>query len=294
MELLKCEPFPKPPRDEQVAIVHFINHAKMRIDKAIRAKRKLIALLNEQKQVVIHRAMTRGLNSNAKLKPSGVQWIGHIPVNWTVKRLKWVTRLQRGYDLPQDKRIPGPYPVVSSGGIIGTHCEAKSSGPGIVMGRYGSTNAIFFVEHDFWPHNTSLFVTDFQGNHKRWSYYLLGTISKSDHSSKSAVPGVDRKDLFDIYVPVPSFQEQAILADKIDAEVAGFEKSIKNAEHEITLLREYRTRLISDVVTGKLDVREAAKHLPVKTAELESSMDVDGNETGDEEEFEPALIEGDL
>ena len=89
--------------------------------------------------------------------------------------------------------VPGPFPVVSSGGLIDTHSEAKCIGPGVVMGRYGSTDAVFYVERDFWPHNTSLFVTDFHNNIPKWCYHLLGSITKADHVGKSAVPGVDRK-----------------------------------------------------------------------------------------------------
>jgi len=157
-----------PPADEQAAIVKFLDHADRQINRYIRAKRKLIALLNEQKQAIIHRAVTRGLDPNVKLKPSGVEWLGDVPEHWEVRRLKWVTRLQRGYDLPADKQVAGAYPVVSSGGIIGRHHEFKASAPGVVMGRYGSTEAIFYLEEPYWPHNTSLFVTDFQRNNARW------------------------------------------------------------------------------------------------------------------------------
>jgi type I restriction enzyme S subunit len=241
-----------PPLPEQAAIVRFLDHVDQRVRRYIRAKQKLIKLLDEQKQAIIHRAVTRGLDPNVRLKPSGVEWLGDVPEHWEVKRLKWVTRLQRGYDLPAEQRIPGPFPVVSSGGIIDTHCEARSTGPGVVMGRYGSTDAVFFVEPDFWPHNTALFVTDFQGNRPRWCYFILRTISKADHSGKSAVPGVDRKDLFEIKVVVPP-------------------------------VREYRTRLIADVVTGKLDVREAASRLPDEPEESDTLDELETVAEGTEE-----------
>jgi type I restriction enzyme S subunit len=199
--------------------------------------------------------VTRGLDPNVRLKPSGVEWLGDVPEHWEVKRLKWVTRLQRGYDLPADRRVPGPFPVVSSGGCIDTHAEFKCAGPGVVMGRYGSTDAVFYVEQDFWPHNTSLFVTHFQGNVPKWCYYLLRSIAKAEHAGKSAVPGVDRKDLFQIIVAVPSVDEQLEIAMSIEAESQDLNDAIAAAQREITLLREYRTRLIADVVTGKLDLR---------------------------------------
>ena len=255
-------PFVQPPPDEQRLIVRFLDWHGAQTAKLIRTKKKLIALLNEQKQAIIHRAVTRGLDPNAKLKPSGIPWLGDVPEGWEVKRLKWVTRLQRGYDLPADKRITGSHPVVSSGGVIDHHAEYKVHAPGVVMGRYGSTEAVFYIEEDFWPHNTSLFVTDFQGNLPLWGYYLLRTISKADHSGKSAVPGVDRKDLFDIVVTVPAYAEQIEVVKGIEDRSKELNNAISAVEREVALISEFRLRLIADVVTGKLDVRSAAASLP--------------------------------
>nr|WP_276603907.1 restriction endonuclease subunit S [Nannocystis pusilla] len=253
---------PLPPPDEQAAIVRFLDHANRRIDQFIRAKKKLIALLNEQKQVIIHRAVTRGIDAGGKLKDSGIPWLGAIPAHWEVRRLKYVASLQRGYDLPSDSRVAGPYPVVSSGGLIDTHHEFRSKGPGVVLGCYGSTEAVFYVESSFWPHNTSLFVTNFHGNNRRWAYYLLRSISKGAHSGKSAVPGVDRKDLHEIVVPVPPKPDQEKIVAALPVMVADVEASIRSLARELELSREYRTRLVSDVVTGQLDVRAAAAPLP--------------------------------
>jgi type I restriction enzyme S subunit len=143
------------------------------------------------------------------------------------------------------------------------------------MGRYGSTDAVFIIETDFWPHNTALFVTDFQGNHRKWCFYLLKTISKADYSFKSAVPGVDRKDLYEVYVPQPSLEEQIVIVENIEQRLKEFDAAIVSADREIALIREYRTRLIADVVTGKLDVREAAANLPDESDELELIDDTD-------------------
>jgi type I restriction enzyme S subunit len=253
---------PVPPADEQRLIVRFVDWHGIRTSKLVGTKKKLIALLNEQKQAIIQRAITRGLDPNVKLKPSGVPWLGDVPDGWEVKRLKWATRLQRGYDLPADKRISGPFPVVSSGGIIDRHIECRVTAPGVVMGRYGSTDAVFYVEDDFWPHNTSLFVTSFQGNVPRWCYYLLRTISKADHAGKSAVPGVDRKDLFDIVVTVPSYREQIEIVRAIEDRTQELNSAISKIENENTLIQEFRSRVIADVVTGKLDVRADAARLP--------------------------------
>ena len=259
-EFISNYPIALPPLPEQHRIATFLDHKTAEIDEAISKKQRLIDLLKEQKAILINQAVTKGLNPNVPMRDSGVEWIGEVPAHWEVKRVKWVTRLQRGYDLPAEQRIPGPFPVVSSGGIIGTHCKARSNGPGVVMGRYGSTEAVFFVEPDFWPHNTALFVTDFQANRPRWCYFMLQTISKADHSDKSAVPGINRKDIFEIKVAVPPVTEQDTIIQQIENASARLEAAVSSARRQISLLQEYRAILIADVVTGKLDVREDAPH----------------------------------
>jgi type I restriction enzyme S subunit len=158
------------------------------------------------------------------------------------------------------------------------------------MGRYGSTDAVFFLEKDFWPHNTSLFVTDFHGNDPRWCFFLLRTISKADHAGKSAVPGVDRKDLFDIVVPVPPPTEQKSIVRYIEAESAELNNAIKQTNQEIALVEEYRSRLITDVVTGKLDVRAAAAALS-ETAIASEERGPAGDPDEEEDDLRDADVE---
>jgi type I restriction enzyme S subunit len=153
------------------------------------------------------------------------------------------------------------------------------------MGRYGSTDAVFFIEDDFWPHNTALYVTDFQGNDPRWCYYLLRTISKADYATKSAVPGVDRKDLYEIYVPRPRRQEQVNVVRELEKQLGSVNSCIESLRGEIEVVREYNTCLISDVVTGKLNVRgvelpplEEAEELPAVGDEIAEDTREEGDE----------------
>ena len=255
-----------PPAAEQDSIVRFLDHADRRIQRYIRAKQKLIALLEEQKRVTIHHVVTGQIDAGtgtpySQYKDSGVEWLGAVPKHWEVKRLKWITRLQRGYDLPAEQRLHGPFPVISSGGIIGRHSESKCPTPGVVMGRYGSTDAIFFIEEDFWPHNTSLFVSNFHGNNEKWCYFLLGTITKADHAGKSAVPGIDRKDLFQIVVAAPPVDEQVNIVRFIENSLSKVNELTAKIGHEIESFKEFRTRLISEVVTGKLDIQNVVATL---------------------------------
>jgi len=282
-EMFASQYLPVPSPSEQRAIARFLDYHDRLTRRYIRAQRHLIELLTEQKQALIQQAVTRGLDPHVKLKPSGIEWLGEIPEHWDVRRLKRTATLHRGYDLPDQQRELGSYPVVSSGGIIGSHSRAMVKGPGVVTGRYGSTGAIYFIEPDFWPHNTSLYVSDFNGNFPRFIYYLLHVISINAHSGKSAVPGVDRKDLHEIRVAVPGLEEQKAIATMLDDRFRRLDIAIGQTAQQIDLTREYRTRLTADVVTGRLDVRGVS--LEVLLPDLDEAGDL-GDLDGMEEDAE--------
>ncbi|RRH90119.1 restriction endonuclease subunit S [Mesorhizobium tamadayense] len=263
--------FPCPPRVEQERMVAFLRAKEVQVRRLIRNKRRLIGLLNEQKQAIIYQAVTRGLSRDAPMKPTGIDWMPAVPAHWEVVSLKRVCFLHRGYDLPDEKRIEGPYPVVSSAGVIGSHDKFMTRGPGVATGRYGSTGRLFYIEEDFWPHNTALYVSQFQGNLPRYVFYLLQTLRYDEYSDKSAVPGIDRKDLHDIRVAKAPQKEQQAIAGKIDEDLAELDQAIEKIVSEIRLIREYRERLIADVVTGKVDVR----HIEISAPANELALDED-------------------
>ncbi|GMU39414.1 MAG: hypothetical protein AMXMBFR23_02800 [Chloroflexota bacterium] len=136
---------------------------------------------------------------------------------WPQVPLGTVVNLKRGFDLPADRRQPGRFPVVSSGGVSGFHHEARCEAPGVVIGRYGSIGSVHWVSEPYWPLNTSLFVEDFKGNDPRFVFYLLQTINYHAHSDKSSVPGVNRNDLHMELVSLPPLPEQRAIAEVLGA-----------------------------------------------------------------------------
>ena len=98
--------------------------------------------------------------------------LGIIPEDWEVKRIGDFAPLQRGFDLPTDKIVKGEYPVVYSNGILNYHNEFKVKAPGVVTGRSGTIGKVTYVESDYWPHNTSLWVTDFKNNNPKYVFHL--------------------------------------------------------------------------------------------------------------------------
>src|ERR1700735_2576505 len=135
-----------------------------------------------------------------------------MAADWQETELGNVITLQRGFDLPAQDRKPGSVPIVSSSGISGTHSEARVSAPGVVTGRYGTIGQVFFVDQDFLPLNTTLFVKDFKGNDPRFASYLLRTIDFRSCSDKSSVPGINRNHLHRLRVRVPALAEQRGIA----------------------------------------------------------------------------------
>lgn len=123
---------------------------------------------------------------------------------WKDCSLGDVVELKRGYDLPQKERLPGDVPLVSSSGVTDTHAKAMVKGPGVVTGRYGTLGQVFYVEKDFWPLNTTLYVRDFKGNDPRFISYFLSDVDFLAYSDKAAVPGLNRNHLHQARVRIPT------------------------------------------------------------------------------------------
>ncbi len=153
---------------------------------------------------------------------------------WRSCKLGDVLTLKRGYDLPHQHRKPGPYPVVSSSGVTDHHHEAKAKGPGVVTGRYGTLGEVFYIEGDFWPLNTSLYVSDFKGTDPRFASYFLRQLNFGTQNAAGAVPGVNRNHLhaMDVRLPPPAVQR------RIAGILSAYDDLIENCERRIRALDE--------------------------------------------------------
>jgi len=151
---------------------------------------------------------------------------------WRECKLGEVINLKRGYDLPHRDRRPGPFPIVSSSGITEYHDTAKVHGPGVITGRYGTLGKVFYVEGDFWPLNTSLYVQDFKGNDPRFISFFLQTLNLGTKNAAGAVPGVNRNHLHMIDVCIPPLKEQRRIAEILSA----YDELIENSQRRIQIL----------------------------------------------------------
>lgn len=253
-----------PPLPEQQAIARFLDYKTAQIDALIAQKEALLDKLAETRTALITQAVTKGLDPFAPLKDSGVPWLGEIPAGWQVLPLKFAVMFQRGHDLPTDSRVEGDVPLVSSSGVSATHDQAKAKGPGIVTGRYGTIGKFTYVEEDYWPLNTTLFSVNTYDNNVRFLWYMLHNLSALFvlYSQKSAVPGVDRNDLHPVLTALPPRDEQDHIVTYLETATTELERQQVKIQEAIDTLREYRTALITNAVTGKIDVRSVPLPAP--------------------------------
>ena len=173
--------------------------------------------------------------------------VGVIPEEWEAIPLGAALRLQRGFDLPHRSRRNGSVPIISSSGILDTHDEARAHAPGVVTGRYGTIGEVFFVTEDFWPLNTTLFVSDFKGNVPLFLCYLLRRVDFASHSGKSGVPGVNRNDLHELVVPLPPLEEQRAIATAL----SDVDALLTELDRLIAKKRDIKQAAMQQLLTGK-------------------------------------------
>lgn len=298
----KRMPIALPPPDEQAAIVKYLDWANGRLERAIRAKRKIIALLNEQKQAIIHRAVTRGLDPNVKLKPSGIPWLGDIPEHWEVRRAKYLfwevdERSKDGKEthLAMSQRLGlVPSNMVESAMRSESYAGAKLCQEGdLVLNRLKAHLGVFALAKQ-----GGVISPDYSVFRKRaaisMEYYesvLRSSACRRELRvrAKGLVEGFWRlytDDFYDIRLPVPPLDAQKEIMSATTIKTVNLNAAIARAEREIALLREYRTRLAADVVTGKLDVQEAAKDLPDEAVEPAVVSDTEELSESEPEEVE--------
>ncbi|MDY0270278.1 restriction endonuclease subunit S [Trichloromonas sp.] len=168
-------------------------------------------------------------------------------MSWQALLLGEVIRLKRGHDLPAGQRKEGSVPIVSSSGITGYHNVAKAPGPGVVTGRYGTLGEVHYIEGDYWPLNTALYVEDFRGNYPRYIAYLLSTLELGTKNAAGAVPGVNRNTLHQMPVSIPCLTIQKTIASVLSAYddlIAANQRRIQLLEESARLLyREWFVKL---------------------------------------------------
>jgi len=237
-----------PPVAEQSSIIIFLDRETAKIDALIAKKQRLIEALQEKRSALISHAVTNGLNG-----------LGDSPNRytemWTETRLGRAIKLQRGFDITGAADGMGDIPVISSGGYSGQCSISIVRGPGVIVGRKGTLGTVHFCEGDFWPHDTTLWVREFGGNHPRFVYYFLIHMRLENYDVGAANPTLNRNHVHPVVVRWPDVESQRRIAEYLDRASETVDSLAAKVNEAILRLSEYRTALISAAVTGKIDVR---------------------------------------
>jgi type I restriction enzyme, S subunit len=289
-EKLSRSTLPIPPLPEQAAIVRFLDHADRLIRHYISAKQKLIKLLEEQKQAIIHRGVTLGLDPNVRLKSSGVEWLGDVPEHWEVSRVKAEFWCLNRHRIPLSATERGAmasplYDYYGASGVIDKVDGYLFDDDLLLIAEDGANLLLrnlplaIIARGRFWVNNHAHILKPKSGNLE----YLAAVMERINYQpwiSGAAQPKLTQDRLMSIAIAVAPREEQDKIVSAVNGNTEPLRLTIDRTQREIALLREYRTRLTADVVTGKLDVREAAARL---------SDAVDETEVLDEESVDPDL-----
>ena len=270
---------PLPPLEEQAAIVRYLDHADELINRYISAKERLIALLEEQRQAAIHQAVTRGLDPNAPSKQSSVEWLADVPQHWQLPEIKQVSKILRGKFTHRPRNDPslygGIYPFIQTGdvaaanGIIRTHRQTLNQRGLAVSTMFPAGTLVMTIAANIGDVAVLNFEACFPDSivgfvptnkvERDFLYYLFRAM-KSEFLREAPVNTQGNLNVERIgsrKIPLPSVDEQVTIVRHLAEVSAHIDASMELAHRQVSLIGEYRTRLIADVVTGQIDVHSA-------------------------------------
>lgn len=294
-------PLPVPSQDEQIQISRYLDWQTSKINKFIKARKKLITLLKEQKQNIINEAVTKGINPDAKMKDSGVSWLGEIPEHWEVRRLKSFSRINSGQVDPRAEEfnrmiLIAPNHIESrTGKLLFTEL---ANAQGAISGKYlvrkgqllyskirPALRKAIIAPVDCLC-SADMYGITFDRKIMSEKFALISILSDYfskyviDCSMRVAMPKINRDTLGITCMAIPPIEEQESIVEYIEKETVLIDKTIDRTEQEIELIQEYRTRLVSDVVTGQIDVRSV--EIPDFDS-VEMEQEVEGDEEAEDE-----------
>jgi type I restriction enzyme S subunit len=291
-----------PPLPEQSAIVRYLDYIDRRVRRYIQAKQKLIELLQEQKQAIIHRAVTRGLDPDVPLKPSGVEWLGEVPQHWDVRQLGRIGHFSKGSGGTKEDEVTDGVSCIRYGDLYmyyqffirksHSHITPERmpdytpiqygdvlfAGSGETIEEIGKS-AVNLVESEACCGGDIILFRPAIDVDPGFIGYAADSpqavYQKSRMGRGITVMHIYADQLKYVWIALPPVAEQSAIARYLNDTTAEIDAAIDGVRREIELIREYRTRLIADVVTGKLDVREAAANLPDEPGRPEPLDEID-------------------
>ena len=267
---------PLPPSIEQTVIANFLGRKTAEIDALIAQKERLLELYEEEKSVILNRAITKGIDPNAELKDSGIEWLGEIPVRWEIKKLKYLVSINDEC-LPETTnegfriRYVDISNVKNGVGILSTEELSFSSAPSRARRIVREGDVVISTVRTYLrsiakinnPPDNLIVSTGFavirprrlNSDYTGYMFYSENLIGEIVSRSKGiSYPAINASEIGNIPVPIPNTKEQAAIVNFLDCKTAEIDAKIAKTQRIIELQKEYRTALISEVVTGKIKV----------------------------------------
>jgi len=249
-------PLASPSKPEQTAIASYLDRKTAEIDQLIAQKERLLELYEEEKTAIINQAVTKGIDPDVKLKDSGIDWLGEIPEHWRVKKLKYVADLRSGSNLTSEQiKQDGNYRVYGGNGLRGYYSNFTHEGRFVLIGRQGALcGNIHYAKNKFWATDHAVVATPISSYVLLWFGELLRVMNLNQYSVAAAQPGLSVDSIKNLSVPLPSIEDQTAIVQHIETQTARINAKITKTKKIIALQKEYRSALISEVVTGKIKV----------------------------------------
>ncbi len=257
-DLLRQHHLPCPDNETQGLIAGYLDRETARIDALVAEKEKMLVLLEEKRAALISRAVTRGLDPTAPLRPSGLDWLGDIPAHWETKKLKHVASLKSGETITADSiSDTGDYPVYGGNGFRGFTSEYTHVGDYVLIGRQGALcGNINYASGQFWASEHAVVATIKLDDDVFWLGELLRFMNLNQHSQSAAQPGISVELVENLKIPVPPVTEQVQIAAYMKKESDYIEAIREEVSKTTVLLKERRAALITAAVTGQIPVEE--------------------------------------
>ncbi|MFU2359606.1 MAG: restriction endonuclease subunit S [Bacteroidales bacterium] len=251
-------PIPTPSSEEQEGIINFLSHNVAQIDALISEKEKMVEDLKAYRSSLITETVTKGLDKDVKMKDSGVEWIGKMPQNWKLLKLKRIVNLKSGTSLTSDRILDeGKYQVFGGNGPRGYIDDYTNEGNFVLIGRQGALcGNINYANGKFWATEHAIICYPLKEIDTIWLGETLRAMNLNQYSISAAQPGLAVERINELLIPTPSISEQKEISSYLKLKITQIKSAISEQEHQLSDLKSYKSSLITEAVTGKIDLRD--------------------------------------
>lgn len=249
--------FALPTVNEQAIIASYLDDKVSKIDAAIAEKESMIEDLQNYRKSVITKAVTHGLNPDVPMKDSGVDKFNEIPTHWEESKLKYIASINSGTSLSSEKLTKeGMYEVYGGNGCIGLTSEYNTKAPAIIIGRVGALcGNVHLIDSPKWVTDNALVLTLKKNFSYKFISYFLKAYDLNTLNSSNAQPLITGSKVLDVVIPLPKCKEQEEIVKYLDTKISNIEFCISKTKSQIEDLKAYKSSVITEAVTGKIDLR---------------------------------------